>query len=90
MAIWKLSPLNTGAPDWKASTYRGDVIVRAKNEKEARLCAMQRFTIATKKNLAEKTPTCPWTQSELVSCEELMESKYPAIGESTVLEPTRV
>jgi hypothetical protein len=89
MAIWKLSPLNTGAPDWEMSTYRGDVIVRAKNEEEARLCAMQRFAIAAKVKFGERTRTCPWTQGEFVSCEELVESKYPAIGESTVLEPTR-
>ena len=89
MAIWKLSPLNVSAPDWEASTYRGDVVLRAKNEEEARLCAMQRFAIATKVNLGEKTRTCPWTQHELVSCEEIVDSKYSAIGEATVLEPTR-
>jgi hypothetical protein len=89
MAIWKLSPLNTAAPDWVASTYRGNAIVRAKNEEEARLCAMQRFAIATKVTLGENTPTCPWTQRELVSCERIVDSKYSDIGEPAVLEPTR-
>jgi hypothetical protein len=35
MRIWTLSPLDTSARDWEASTYRGVAIVRAKNEDEA-------------------------------------------------------
>ena len=89
MAIWKLSPLKTSARDWEASIFCGVVTVRANDEEEARLCAMQRFAIATNVHRGEGTRTCPWTQCELVSCEELVESKYPAIGESEVLEPTR-
>lgn len=87
MRIWKLSPLDTSARDWEASTYRGIAIVRAKSEEEARLCAMQRFAIATKRDPKGGVRLCPWTQEKLVSCEELVDSKYQPNGEAAVLEP---
>lgn len=59
MRIWKLSPLDTSARDWEASTCRGIAIVRAQSEEGARLCAMQRFTIATKRDLKEGVRLCP-------------------------------
>lgn len=91
MAIWRLSPTKTESPDWDLSTYRGVVIVRAENEQEARLYAMQRFTrAAARVNREQETRTCPWTQSELVACEQLVGSKYPPDGASIVLEPTRI
>ncbi len=87
MHIWKLSPLDTSARDWEASTCRDVVIVRAKNEEEARLCAMRRFAIATERDPKEDLRLCPWTQSRLVSCEELVDSRYQRTGEVAVLEP---
>lgn len=89
MAIWKLLPTKKESPDWDQSTYRGVVIVRAENEQEARLCAMQRFTTAVEKlRRVQETRTCPWTQSELVTCEQVVGSNHPPDGASIVLEPT--
>ena len=87
MHIWKLSPLDMSTRDWESSTYRGVAIVRAKNEEEARQCAMRRFSIAVERNPKEDLRLCPWTQGELVLCQELFDSQYQATGETTVLEP---
>lgn len=87
MRIWKLSPLDTSARDCEASTYRGIAIVRAKSEEEARLCAMQRFATATKRDTKAGVRLCPWTQETLVSCEEFVDSNYQSSGEAAVLEP---
>jgi len=91
MHIWKLLPQDVSALDWEASTYCGIVIVRAKCEEEARLCATQRFGVATKRDpMREDLRLNPWTQSALVSCEELISSDYPKTGDAKVLEPRDV
>ena len=53
MSIWKLFIANPDSPNWEASTHKGDVIVRAENERQARLVTNQAFTIATKITLGE-------------------------------------
>ncbi len=36
MMIFKLTPIDAEPDQWKASTYKGEVIVRAEDESEAR------------------------------------------------------
>jgi len=48
MPIWKLTPLLTDSPDWNLSTHCGEVIVCAKDEREARQLATERFAVAAK------------------------------------------
>lgn len=90
MTIWRLSSLNPSAPDWDASIYRGEAIVRAESEEEARMCATQRFVILTEVKYGEKVRGCSWTHPDIVSWEQLMASKYDVYGEPKVLEPTGV
>src|SRR4051812_17886608 len=85
-SIWKLTPLKTNDTVWNSTNYRGIVIVRARNEQDARVCAMRRFGIVVPKILKEKTPVCPWLQGEMVACERLKDSSYDRIGDSMVLE----
>jgi len=87
MAIWRLRPLNVDSPDWEAITYKGEVIVRAQNEEEARMCATGEFIIATEVKVGEKMKMDPWSQQDVVSCELLTGSQYPEHGESKVLFP---
>ena len=53
MKIWKLSPLDLDFAGWCCSCHKGDAIVRAEDEEEARNIANQRFLI-----LAEKVSSC--------------------------------
>ena len=58
MPIWKLSPINLQAEDWKRSTYEGDAIIRAKDEDEARNVAVCRFDRAA----LITTPNCLYSE----------------------------
>jgi hypothetical protein len=46
MPIWKLLPSDVDSPDWEASTYRGEVIVRAESEMKALEIVTQAYVIA--------------------------------------------
>src|SRR5262245_19030236 len=43
MPFWHLLPLDVASDHWRASTYKGDVIVRATSEAEARSTATTTF-----------------------------------------------
>ena len=87
MAIWRLRPLNVDFPDWEISTYKGEVIVRAQDEEEARMRASGEFITSTDIKVGEKKTRDPWIQQDVVSCELLTGSQYPEHGESKVLFP---
>lgn len=87
MKIYKLSPRAGDYAGWKYSTYRGDAIVRAQDEKEARLEAAKAFGIAATVKLGEATVSEPWTQSVAVSATVVIESKFPNEGVAGVLSP---
>jgi hypothetical protein len=87
MAIWKLLPLKLHSPDWKLSTYQGEVIVRAQNEREARMRATLKFATGAKANVKQTTKLNPWNRPDAVSCEVLTGSEYQEQGDSKVLFP---
>ena len=88
MNLWILKVLDPTAPDWEASTYQGDVVVRASDERTARREASNRFAIATNRNLGEPVKASPWPQAQLVSCEEYSGNECPVQGETGVLYPS--
>jgi len=89
MSIFKIAPTEKESERWRASTYKGDVIVRAENEDEARIKEAQlKFanpTIIT--GPGQMTLRSPWIDLELVSCERLENSKYEENGPAGVLYP---
>ena len=82
--IWRLKALRLSSPHWEASTYRGDVIVRAETEANARRLATQAFWIATDKPSLE-VPANPWSHSWLVAAEVLEGSQFDPDGEEEIL-----
>lgn len=82
MELWKLAVIDTESPDWRASTYKGDAIVRADSEHMARLEAAKAFAIATERIIGQNTTINPWGQKEIVSCEPFESSEYVANGEA--------
>ncbi len=66
MRIWRLKVLTPGSPHWKASTYQGDLIVRAETEVNARRLATQAFWIATEKIPGKEVAVNPWSHPRLV------------------------
>ncbi len=87
MKIWKLSVIDSGSSDWRASTYKGDVIVRAKDMRSARMEATKSFAIAAERKLGENTTICPWGQSDLVACESIESESFDPDGEQGILSP---
>ena len=46
MPLWRLLPIDRTSDHWRASTYQGEVIVRAASEAEARSTATATFFLA--------------------------------------------
>ena len=85
MPIWKLTPLPTDSTDWNLSIYRGEVVVRAKDEREARHLATQRFGVGATVRPGKTTPLNPWRDSALVSCKMIQDHDYQDTGPAEVL-----
>lgn len=87
MPIWRLTPLVSDCPDWNLSTYRGEVIVRAKDEEEARDLATNQFAVAATGSANQDTLLNPWENEELVVCEPIQAHDYQDSGPSEILSP---
>lgn len=87
MPMWKLIPLPADCDDWELSTYRGEVIVRAKDEREARSLVTRQFAAAAPRKLGKSTKLDPWENSDLVSCKEIPARNYSYTGPAAILEP---
>ena len=87
MAIWKLTPISTDPEEWRLSSYRGSVTVRASSEAEAREVAWGKFLQAEKHQPGRTTPLSPWKNGSVVSCERVSGSRFPQDGPAEVLDP---
>ena len=87
MAIWRLEPIDLGNHNWRASSHKGDVIIRADGEQRARDLATFVFGQAAKKQGIQETPVVPWDYEQHVSCTELEESHFDADGPDSILDP---
>ncbi len=85
--IYRLSPKNLEANDWRGSIYHGVVLARANNEDEARKLASSAFEKWVEVERTESTPLPPWDQAGLALCEIVNNSQYFTSGPSEILEP---
>jgi hypothetical protein len=69
MPIYRLKPIDNNCVGWRYSTYKGEVIVRASCENEARNLANLRFCFMAEVSFAREVTTEPWTQKSIVSCQ---------------------
>jgi len=82
--IWRLKALSLSSPRWKASTYRGDVIVRAESEANARCLAAKAFGIGARNGVGRELAN-PWYRPWLVAAEVLEGSQFDPNGEEEIL-----
>ncbi len=88
MPIWTLEPLDLEDPNWEASTYKGQVTVRAKNERKARFLAAKAFGTTRHATLDQPLQITPWHYTGSVSCCQLLpSSEYSEEGEDDILGP---
>jgi hypothetical protein len=86
--IFKLEPKNLDSYHWNASVYNDVVIVRAKDEKHARIKAAFKFSIAVEiKSNSPPSPISPWLLDDHVDCKEENDSKYTIDGDEEMLYP---
>ncbi len=78
--IWKLKPTDVESDHWKGSTYKGEVIARAEDERQARALATLHFRGAD-------TEALPWWRPELVTCETVDDWEGETDGPAEVLYP---
>lgn len=88
MPIWRLSPIDLSDRNWEASSHRGQVVVRASNEDEARDLAEDAFAVKTRFAPGMGVITPPWKRPEQVKVELVTDSPYEPEGPPQVLEPS--
>jgi len=86
MPIYKLEPIDLSDRDWEASTHKGPVLVRARDQKRAISLAKISFGIAAARKPPQENLANPWRR-HMVYCTEILESEYPVEGEEDILEP---
>ena len=71
MPLWRLTPNDQDDPNWAASTYRNELIVRADDARMARLLCARAYGIATQRRLGETVKIVPWNYSNLVAVNQV-------------------
>ncbi len=85
MRIWRLKALRLSSPHWEASTYQGNVIVRAESEANARRLAAKAFGIGAGNGLGREVAANPWYRPWLVAAKILEGSQFDPDGEEEIL-----
>jgi hypothetical protein len=87
MPLWHLLPLDSTSDHWRSSTYKGDVIVRATSEAEARSTATATFFMAYARTPGETMLFSPWGQSSIVGCQRVEGLPHENQGPAAVVYP---
>lgn len=90
MKIWKLSIADANSENWSASTFKGNVIVRAETETQARQEAKNQFAIATETVTGQDIRISPWLQQSDTNCSIYETTKYPLEGLQEILETENI
>jgi len=87
MPLWHLLPLDIASDHWRASTYKGEVLVRAPSEAEARSTATAAFFRAYERVPGGTILFSPWGQPAIVQCQCVEGFPYDDHGPTAVLYP---
>ena len=86
--VWKLTPVDPASRNWDASTYCGELIVRADSERRAREIATLTLLIATSRKLGEPLAINPWNRIVgEVQCQRILDAEFPENGPEAILYP---
>jgi hypothetical protein len=87
MPLWQLLPIDSASDHWRASTYKGEVIVRAQSEAEARSTATATFFRAYERVPGEALLFSPWRPPALVRCQRVEGLPYDDHSPTAVVSP---
>jgi len=85
MPFWQLLPIDSTSDHWRASTYKGEVIVRAASEAEARSTATATFSRAYERVPGGTILFSPWGQPSIVRCQRAEGLPYDDQGPAAVV-----
>lgn len=89
MRLWKLEPIDPSDRNWAASTFHGEVVVRAEDEQRARRLAARAYGIATQHTPGEEVRIVPWDYAKLVTSVLVDPTDdYAEDGEAEIVAPT--
>jgi hypothetical protein len=88
MPLWQLTPIDSKDPSWEASTYRGRVVVRARDEATARAKAENVFGAKTRFKPGSGIKAPPWKRPGLVAAEIIEDPRYRTEGPTEILYPS--
>jgi osmotically-inducible protein OsmY len=87
MPIWELNPLEPADPNWEASSHRGRVLIRARDEQEARAAAQKAFGVKTRFRPRSGIKAPPWKRPDIVSAKIVEAGPYAPEGPTEILFP---
>lgn len=87
MHVYRLAPRLLHDMDWRASTWKKPVVIRAPSESAARWAASLAFGIATEVVPGRKVAIIPWRQVDMVDCQKIDDKTWPREGDVAILEP---
>ena len=85
MPIYQLAPKNLEDHNWRCSTVKEPVIVRAGSCDEARNICANQFGVVPE--LVGPIPTDPWYMPRLVDCQEFKDPRWSIDGPNQILDP---
>jgi DNA-binding XRE family transcriptional regulator len=90
-SVWQLAPVDLASDNWKASTYKGEIIVRAPSERRAREIATLACTIARARLPTGRPALNPWNRmTGEATCERLNERYLLESGSEAILSPAHL
>ena len=88
MQLWKLQPINLTNPNWAASTYKNEIIVRAEDLSKAKELAAKAFGTAPRPQPGETTIINPWDNPGLVRAIQVQATDdYTEDGDQGIVYP---
>ena len=87
MMILKLTPIDVESDHWKYSTEKGEVIVRAQDEGQARALANGAFVMPREQVPGAETRHMIWSVPDLVTCETIDDWDGETDGPAEILYP---
>ena len=88
MPLWKLEPINLANSNWRSSTYKNEVIVRAEDLNKAKDLAAKAYGTVPRAQPGETTIINPWDNPGLVRTIQVQATDdYAEDGDQEIVYP---
>ena len=84
-SIWRLTPVHPDGGNLNACTFRGELLIWAAADNDARNIASNSYFIAPRRSLGQDVAVNPWRDPGMVSCEKIDHTGYSLEGSGEIL-----